>query len=277
MKRSAMSNSALTSILESVLPSPLLDVPDCGVSSVVEAPIEWVDVTEVEREGANWITLIADPECTKEQLAQLDEWLAHDEENRRVFAELQVIWCQSDTVAEFEPAKGQPRRTLTLDEAMASRSLVLQRLMGWVKDRACAEDLLQETYRRLWLLDPSHLEEIESATAYMHAVAKNVATAYLRNKARDHRLRHQDGGIDITSPDTGDAVGRSVDKAYVVELMAKLPRRLRDALCLSVYGYSDSEMARRMGLSIHTIRTYRARAFQALRNEMTHAPDEDKR
>ena len=276
MKSSAISNSALTRILERALQSPLFDVPDSGATSIVEPAAELVDLTEVEREGANWITLIADRECTKEQLAQLDQWLARDEENQRVFTELQVIWCQSDTVTELEPARDLARGKATLDEAMASRSLVLKRLKGWVKDRACAEDLLQETYQRLLLLGPSRLAKIESVRAYLYVVAKSVALDYLRNKALNPSLFYQDGGIDATNTDARDAMGRSVDSAYVVELMEQLPRQYRDALRLSVHGYSYSEMARAMGLSIHTVKTYRAKALQALRNAMTGAPDEEK-
>jgi RNA polymerase sigma-70 factor (ECF subfamily) len=277
MKSSAISDSALTSILESALQPLLFDVIDSGASSVLESATELVDVTEVEREGANWITLIADPECTKEQLAQLDEWLARGEENQRVFAELQVIWCQSDTGTELEAAGDLARGTAALDEAMASRSLVLKRLTRWVKDRACAEDLVQQAYQRLLLLHPSRLEQIESVRAYLYVVARNLATDYLRNKARDRSWLYHDGGIDAADAGTQDAAGPSVDSAYVMELMEQLPRQHQEVLRLSVSGYSYSEVARAMGVSIHTVRKYRASALRALRNAMTGTPDEEKR
>jgi RNA polymerase sigma-70 factor, ECF subfamily len=277
MKTSEISNSALTSILERALQSPLSDAPDASATSVAEPAAELLDVTEVEREGANWITLIADPECTKEQLSQLDKWLARDEENQRVFSELQVVWCQSDTVTELESAGNPTQGKATLDEAMASRSLILKRLKGWVKDRACAEDLLQETYQRLLLLDPSRLEKIESVRAYLYGIAKMVAVDHLKNSTRDRRLFYQDGFVDVTTTEAQDAVGRSVDSAYVVELMEQLPRQYRDALRLSVHGYSYSEAARAMGLSIHTVKKYRGRALKALREAMTGMPDGEKK
>src|SRR6185437_16507758 len=145
-----------------------------------------------------------------------------------------AIWCQSDTVVELEPAGDLSRRKATFGKALAARSRILKRLMGWVDDRACAKDLLHETYQRVLLLEPSSLEKIESIEDYLYAVAKNVAREHLLEKARESRLFYQDGGRDVTSPDAAETLGGRLDSAHLLELMERLPRHYQDALRLSV-------------------------------------------
>lgn len=274
MKSSATSKRALTNFLERAFQRTLTDEYDSGAVPIVEAVAELTDLTTVEREAADWITLIADPDCTEEQLAQLDVWLGRNEENPRVFAELQAIWGQSEWAAD-EPAGDLSHGIATLDAGVASRSLTLKRLTALIEDPARAEDLLRAIYQWLLRLEPSSFEKIESVTDYLHVVGRQVALDFLRKEEKDPRLFHIDGKIDITDSQT-DEMDRSVESAYVRKLLRRLARDRPDALRLSTHEHlhAHSEMTRVMGLSINRVKKYGARAIQALRNAVAGASDE---
>jgi ferric-dicitrate binding protein FerR (iron transport regulator) len=51
--------------------------------------------SERERCALKWVMTLQDPECTTEQLAQLDAWLAEDPKNGPTFRAMDAAWRAS--------------------------------------------------------------------------------------------------------------------------------------------------------------------------------------
>jgi len=131
------------------------------------------------------------------------------------------------------------------------REELTRRLIGMVKSRETAADLVQDTYLRLLRLGDQHV--VEQPRALLHKIATNLAIDHLRKE----KLSVQ--GIDCL--DTAMAVpchapsperellGKQRFRLFL-QAIERLPFRTREAFLLCrVYGYSYQEIARRMNIS----------------------------
>lgn len=131
------------------------------------------------------------------------------------------------------------------------REELTRRLIGMVKSRETAADLVQDTYLRLLRLGNQHV--VEQPRALLHKIATNLAIDHLRKE------KHGVQGIDCL--DTAMAVpchapsperellGKQRFRLFL-RAIDHLPSRTREAFLLCrVYGYSYQEIARRMNIS----------------------------
>jgi RNA polymerase sigma-70 factor, ECF subfamily len=140
-----------------------------------------------------------------------------------------------------------------------------------VRDQAIAEDLVQETFLRVWNRVHSVDSDKGSIGPWLLAIARNRAIDYLRSSAGrerraveldeiDHALlyREMEAGI-LTS-----------DQARRVKLaMDKLAPNYRTVMELAYFeGLSQSEMAAKMGQPLGTIKTWVRTALQSLREDL---------
>ncbi len=131
------------------------------------------------------------------------------------------------------------------------REELTRRLIGMVKSRETAADLVQDTYLRLLRLGAQHI--VEQPRALLHKIATNLAIDHLRKE------KHSVQGIDCL--DTAMAVpchGPSPERQLLgkqrfrlfMQAIEHLPARTREAFLLCrVYGYSYQEIATRMNIS----------------------------
>ena len=139
-----------------------------------------------------------------------------------------------------------------------------------VRDPAIAEDLVQETFLRVWNRVHS-LNPENSVGPWLIAIARNRAIDYLRSSAgkernaieldeTDHAPLYREMEADILISDQA----RRVKSA-----MAKLAPHYRTVMELAYFeGLSQSEMAAKMGQPLGTIKTWVRTALQSLRNEL---------
>jgi DNA-directed RNA polymerase specialized sigma24 family protein len=240
---------------------------------------ESIDATPVERQAADWVMRIADPECSKEQLGELDNWLARSEEHDRVFTELNTMWCQTEGLRECPaPVAADPRsrravdaatsevsdRRCALEKALSLRQRVLRHFLFLVGDQGVAEQLAQETYTRLLLIDRAHLAEIGCMGTSLLRLATHVAQEHVRKGGERRSLRRLGFPIRSSAPSPIDS-SLEEDVRRAMGLLERLSMLQMEALVsLRLYGYTASETAQTLGITVNAVRKRVASAMKHL-------------
>ncbi|HTS29811.1 MAG TPA: sigma-70 family RNA polymerase sigma factor [Bryobacteraceae bacterium] len=140
-----------------------------------------------------------------------------------------------------------------------------------VRDTGIAEDLVQETFMRVWNRAQGLDAQKGSIGPWLLAVARNRAIDYLRSAGgrernalefddTDHPALYIDMERDILSSDKARRVKTAVQK---------LSPHQREVIELAYFeGLSQTEMAERMGQPLGTVKTWVRAALKNLRDEL---------
>ncbi len=140
-----------------------------------------------------------------------------------------------------------------------------------VRDTGVAEDLVQETFLRVWNRVQGFDAEKGAVGPWLLAVARNRAIDYLRSatgrarnslelEATEHPALFSDMEKDIL---------RSDKTRRVKAALEKLPPNHRQVIELAYFeGLSQTEMAERMGQPLGTVKTWVRTALKNLRDEL---------
>jgi RNA polymerase sigma-70 factor (ECF subfamily) len=138
-------------------------------------------------------------------------------------------------------------------------------------DRQAAEDIVHDLFTHLW----THRHDIEVQGAlrtYLYRATRNRCWSVLRHERVERALQERVDPDAVFAPSTeqpdlkhqdealGAAIGRALDA---------LPQRQREIWRLNRYeGFSYTEIAALLGLSVKTIETHMARALKELRIQL---------
>jgi len=140
-----------------------------------------------------------------------------------------------------------------------------------VRDTGIAEDLVQETFMRVWNRVNGFDAQKGSIGPWLLAVARNRAIDYLRSavgrdrnaveyEETDHPSLYRDMEKDILASDKARRIKSAIDK---------LPANYRQVIELAYFeGLSQTEMAERMGQPLGTVKTWVRTALKNLRDEL---------
>jgi len=137
-------------------------------------------------------------------------------------------------------------------------------LYRYTRNNSDVEELLQETYARLLTAAASGEPEVRSVRAFALTVARNVAFDWLRHKQIvPIELVADMEALDVL--DEGEQVEEIVNShqelAMLVKAIQDLPERCRQVFTLrKVYGYSQKEIASRLGISENTVEQHLTKA-----------------
>lgn len=140
-----------------------------------------------------------------------------------------------------------------------------QRMMS---DRDGANDIVQETFLRLWTRAASYKSESSRVTTWLHNIAHNLCIDGFRKNARIAPINVDD---DAQTTERGpaelrDAQARSHD---VRAALAALPERQRSALLMCHYqGLSNRDAAQILEVSVDALESLLARARRRLKQEL---------
>jgi RNA polymerase sigma-70 factor (ECF subfamily) len=140
-----------------------------------------------------------------------------------------------------------------------------------VRDNAIAEDLVQETFLRVWNRVHSIDAEKGSLGPWLLAIARNRAIDYLRSSAGRERNAVELDEIDHAPLYCAMEAGILIsDQARRVKVaMDKLAPHYRTVMELAYFeGLSQTEMAVKLGQPLGTIKTWVRTALQSLRDEL---------
>ena len=140
-----------------------------------------------------------------------------------------------------------------------------------VRDAGIAEDLVQETFLRVWNRVQGFDAQKGSIGPWLLAVARNRAIDYLRSAPgrernalefdeTDHPALYTDMERDLLNSDQA---------RRVKEAMQKLSANQRQVIELAYFeGLSQTEMAEKMGQPLGTVKTWVRTALQTLREQL---------
>jgi RNA polymerase sigma-70 factor (ECF subfamily) len=141
-----------------------------------------------------------------------------------------------------------------------------------VRDTAIAEDLVQETFLRVWNRVQGFDGGKGSIGPWLLAVARNRAIDYLRSTSgrernavefdeTDHPALYTDMEHDLLSSDNARVLKTA---------MEKLSPNLRQVIELAYFeGLTQTEMAERMGQPLGTVKTWVRSALKNLRDDLS--------
>lgn len=134
--------------------------------------------------------------------------------------------------------------------------------------RESAEDAVHDVFLKIWD-SRDKLPGIQNFGAYLFRMARNHAISGFRRMAKETlimaELRHEQ----VPFPPTIDPLMQKEIRAFIQEAVAKLSVQQRKVFMLSRQdGLRHEEIAKTLGISIHTVRAHLGEALRFLRKEI---------
>jgi RNA polymerase sigma-70 factor (ECF subfamily) len=183
----------------------------------------------------------------------------------------------SDTPDETliaQVARGDSAALEALYDRYASRVLGIS--MKIVGDQALAEDILQETFWRVWQSAASYQSHLGAFTGWLFRIARNLSIdAYRRRSVRPQVFTSANGTDPILDetpdPDTdvAEQAQSILESRQVRKALASLSVVQRQVIEMAYfYGMTRQEIAEATGEALGTIHTRARLALQKLRGEL---------
>ena len=144
-------------------------------------------------------------------------------------------------------------------------------ILRMVRDIGIAEDLVQETFLRVWNRIGGFDSDRGAVGPWVLAVARNRAIDYLRS--REHRT---DSNIELNETEHPELFADLSTDVFNFDVIRQVKRALdqldaqpRQAIELAYFeGMSQTEIAERMGQPLGTVKTWTRRAIQQMRTAL---------
>ncbi len=142
-----------------------------------------------------------------------------------------------------------------------------------------ADDLVQAMWERLLRYPPR--EEVLAPQEYLYRVAWMVLHRYrTRGRLDQNRVTYDQEAVDqhaqeAAGPAHSDIVEQLYTEQQLERILGQLPPHWQAAIILLKRdGLSYQEIAKELGLSVHTVKKYIARALAHFKSQLTHADRE---
>lgn len=190
----------------------------------------------------------------------------------RINSESNLLDAPDETLAT-QVARGNSAALEVLYDRYAS--IVLGISLKVTGDRALAEDVLQETFWRVWQSAGTYQSQLGSFTGWLFRIGRNLAIdAYRRRNVRPQAISGADSSDPILDemPDPNSDVAeqaQSILKSRQIrKALAALPTVQRQVIEMAYfYGMTRQEIAEATGEALGTIHTRARLALQKLRGE----------
>ena len=124
-----------------------------------------------------------------------------------------------------------------------------------LRDEALAEDAVQEAFLGLWRNAGSFVPERASASTWILTLVHRRAVDVVRREQR-RRTEPLETAPEPTEGSAAEAAWIRLDRERVQQALAQLPDQQREAIELAYYGgYTQSELAERLGQPLGTIKS----------------------
>jgi RNA polymerase sigma factor (sigma-70 family) len=149
------------------------------------------------------------------------------------------------------------------------------------RDRALAEDLLQDVYVAVWKAAAGFDAARSQPLTWLTAIARNRAIDSLRRAAAQPQTAPRVGTDDDEAPDEGlpdeqpgplDLLQRASDQRELTRCMQDLSAPQRQSVALAFFdGLSHAEVASQLRQPLGTVKSWVRRALAALRSCLEHS------
>ncbi|HXI01069.1 MAG TPA: sigma-70 family RNA polymerase sigma factor [Sphingobacteriaceae bacterium] len=135
-----------------------------------------------------------------------------------------------------------------------------------IQSEEIAEDLLQDTFVKIWNSFPSFDSSKGRLFTWMVNIARNLAIDKIRSKEFRNQSKNQDIENSVNSIDTYKATFINPDTVGVKELVEKLKPEQKTILDLVYFkGYTHVEASEELGIPLGTVKTRLRMAILSLR------------
>jgi RNA polymerase sigma-70 factor (ECF subfamily) len=179
---------------------------------------------------------------------------------------LQAVGGDGDLLRRLQSRDPQALAELYDRYGRLAYSLILR----VVRDAGIAEDLVQETFLRVWNRVHGFDGERGALGPWLLAVARHRAIDYLRSAQARHSAAemtendHPSLYVEIE----GDLLNRESARR-IQTAIEKLPAQQREVIELAYFeGLSQTEMAKRVGQPLGTVKTWVRTALRSLREDL---------
>ena len=132
-------------------------------------------------------------------------------------------------------------------------------------EQHAAEDLVQSTLEKVYV----HWRKVGSADdpeAYVRRVMINAHARRHRRRLKEFLAPKDDSGMVREVADTGDRIAQADDRSALLEALAQLPARQREAVVLRYWeDLTETQTAEAMGCSVGTVKSNAAKGIAKLR------------
>ncbi|MDR0277773.1 MAG: sigma-70 family RNA polymerase sigma factor [Paucimonas sp.] len=132
-----------------------------------------------------------------------------------------------------------------------------------LKDSALAEDVVHDTFIRIWNRAATFDPQRGSGRGWMFSIARHLALDFLRRRERDLPF-DEEGAVEADADSDGPLHSGRMDAC--LEQLA--PERRACVLHAYVDGLSHAQIARRLGTPLGTVKAWIKRSLAALRECM---------
>ena len=124
-----------------------------------------------------------------------------------------------------------------------------------LRDESLAEDAVQDAFLGLWRTAGSYIPERAKASTWILTLVHRRAVDVVRREQR-RRTEPLEGAPERSEGSAEEAAWLRLDRARVQSALAELPDQQREAIELAYYGgYTQSELAERLGQPLGTIKS----------------------
>ncbi|MFF9284691.1 SigE family RNA polymerase sigma factor [Streptomyces griseosporeus] len=132
-------------------------------------------------------------------------------------------------------------------------------------EQHAAEDLVQSTLEKAYVAW-RRVGSADDPEAYVRRVMINAHARRHRRKLREFLAPRDDSGIAREVPDSGDHISRAEDRGLLLQALAQLPPRQRQAVVLRYWeDLTETQAAEAMGCSVGAVKSNAARGIAKLR------------
>ena len=167
---------------------------------------------------------------------------------------------------------------ITLDDQVALEALygrystaVYSLAMYMLKQEALAEDATQETFLNIWLKASSFNSDRGQPKSWIMSVAHHKIVDLIRSRRRTSYMTDPGGDETLELLPSGQAsteeqVEQTLQRERILKALTLLPEAQQEVVMLAYFeGYSQSEMAEKLGQPLGTVKTRVRLAMQKLR------------
>jgi RNA polymerase sigma-70 factor (family 1) len=128
-----------------------------------------------------------------------------------------------------------------------------------------AEDIIQDVFLRLWN-STATFNSIEALTSFLYVSVKNASLNATRNQTK---FCHNVEELTYIEAKDKTVVQMIIEEEFYRQIyleLNKLSAERRSIIMLSIEGYSNKEIADKMGISVNTVKTLKLKTYRLLRD-----------